>query len=261
MAEWKRIEGKKSVSYKLTAYCGYDSRGKQIRKFKTWKPDKGISRNRMEKEAQYQAEKFEDEINKGIIAYDGRIKFEEYASNWLENAQITPATRAGYNNYIQRINQAIGHIRLQDLQAHHLERFYKNLAEGGINKRGRHAIANDLNGLLKTMKMPVEKLSTLAGISSTTIDTARKGKPISIDSANKISAALNMPVKQIFTVSVNTSGLSDKTILHHHRLISAILGKAKKERIVPYNVAAEHANAPKVRKKEAVYLDDKQAAL
>ena len=68
-----------------------------------------------------------------------------------------------------------------------------------------------------------------------------------------------MPVKQIFKLNEATTGLSDKSILHHHRLISAILGKAKKERVIPFNVAIEHTNSPKLTKKEAIYLDDIQA--
>jgi len=60
----------------------------------------------------------------------------------------------------------------------------------------------------------------------------------------------------VFTVSQDTSGLSDVTILHHHRLIAIILGKAKKERIIPFNVASEHTTTPKIRKKEAKHLDD-----
>lgn len=63
----------------------------------------------------------------------------------------------------------------------------------------------------------------------------------------------------LFSIQETTSGLSDKTVMHHHRLISAILGKAKRERIIPFNVASEHATAPKVRKREARYLDDVQA--
>ena len=31
-----------------------------------------------------------------ISAYDGRIKFEEYAGKWMEAAQIAPKTREGY---------------------------------------------------------------------------------------------------------------------------------------------------------------------
>ena len=52
---------------------------------------------------------------------------------------------------------------------------------------------------------------------------------------------------------------SHSYLVYHHRLISVILEKAKRERLVPFNVAAEHATAPKMLHKEAAFLDDEQA--
>jgi len=49
MASITKIVGKKGFSYKLTAFSGYDSHGKQIRKTKTWKPDKNMSAKQAEK--------------------------------------------------------------------------------------------------------------------------------------------------------------------------------------------------------------------
>lgn len=46
-------------------------------------------------------------------------------------------------------------------------------------------------------------------------------------------------------------GLSAKTILEHHRLISTILGQAKKENLIRYN-PAEGATPPSVRRKEVI---------
>ena len=259
MANIQMIEGVKGVSYKLTAYCGYDSRGRQIRKTKTWKPTPGMSVRQADKEAAYQAEKFEDEINKGSTAFDGKVKFEEYALIWLKNAQIAPATRTGYEIYIKRINAAIGHLRLETIQAHHLEAFYKNLSEDGVNNRGRHAVSSRLNDEISDRNLSKNKLSEMADVSSATVRAACESRHISLESAEKISNALEIPTNQLFILQKNTTGLSDKTILHHHRLISAILGKAKKERIIPFNVATEHTTAPRVRRKEAKYLDDEQA--
>lgn len=54
--------------------------------------------------------------------------------------------------------------------------------------------------------------------------------------------------------------LSDKTVLHHHRLISSILTQATREQLIPRNVAdRQFMDAPKVAKKEPKFLDDKQA--
>jgi integrase len=218
-----------------------------------------MTAKQMEKQAAFEAEKFEEAVNKGIVALDGKIKFEDYAAIWMANSQLAYKTRERYNELLRRINAAIGHLRLENIQAHHLEAFYKNLAEDGIKDKGRFATMNGLDQIMDERKITRDSLSKLAGIAPSTVGAARSNKRVSIESANKIAAALNVPAKQICTLIEDTSGLSDKTILHHHRLISAILSKAKRERRVPFNVALEHATAPKVTKKEARYLDDEQA--
>jgi len=259
MANVQKIEGVKGISYKLTAYCGYDSKGKQIRKSKTWKPSKGMTVRQAEKQAFVEAELFEEAVNKGITAFDGRIRFTEYADIWFANAQIAPKTRERYVVLLRRINAAIGHLRLENIQAHHLEAFYNNLKEDNIKETGRYAIPCGLCALMSDKELTRAAVARLSGVSSRTVSIARKGGRISLDSAEKIAVALEVPVKQIFTIYQNTSGLSDQTILHHHRLLAAILGKAKLERIIPFNPASEHMNAPKVRRKESRYLSDTQA--
>ena len=257
----KRTNKDGSPSYLIRVSCGYGSDGKQIMKRTTWKPAKNMTEKQTEKELNRFVVDFENKVMGGLVAFDGSMKFAEYADIWLNNAQLANKTKETYGFLLVRINQAIGHIKLQNIQSHHLESFYKNLKEGGIKSPGTHAISDKgkLDKILVEKNMKRKDLSMLANIAPNTITVARKGERISIDSAEKIAAALDMPVKQIFKLNETTTGLSDKTILHHHRLISAILGKAKKERIIPHNVAVEHTKAPKLTKKEAVYLDDIQA--
>lgn len=154
---------------------------------------------------------------------------------------------------------AIGHLRLDKIQAHHLETFYRNLREDGTKERGRYAVSLKLRPLLKEKKLSRERAAKITGVSAATVGTASLGRHVSVESAYKIAAAFDMKPQELFTIHTETTGLSDKTILHHHRLISAILGKAKKDRIIPHNVAAEYADAPKVRHKEPSHLDDAQA--
>jgi transcriptional regulator with XRE-family HTH domain len=229
----KRANKDGRVSYLIRVFVDEKSNGKQTVKSMTYKPDPNLTQRQAEKKANEAAILFEQKVKQGVVAYDGTIKFEAYAAQWMENAQIAPKTREGYEIYLRRINAAIGHIRLQNIQAHHLEAFYKNLAEDGIKDKGRHAVSFGLAELMSEKGISNNKLARLAGVATVTIMTARGGKRISIDSAVKIAAALDIPVKNIFTLVEETAGLSDKTILHHHRLISAILGKAKKERIIP----------------------------
>jgi len=54
--------------------------------------------------------------------------------------------------------------------------------------------------------------------------------------------------------------LSQQTIRHYHRCISAILTQATRERIIPNNVASrQYMDAPKIPKKVPAHLDDEQA--
>ena len=93
---------------------------------------------------------------------------------------------------MQDIFDDIGHIKLKDLRADHLNTLYSDLAKPGQNKR-------------------------------------------------------------------TGGGLSAKTILEHHRLISTVLDQAEKEGLVPFNVAAK-ATLPKVTRKEVNYFQPEQVA-
>jgi len=59
-------------------------------------------------------------------------------------------------------------------------------------------------------------------------------------------------------VERNTTTLSPKTIVEHHRLISTVLDQAEKEGLVPFNVASK-ATLPKVQKKDVNYFQPKGA--
>ena len=180
---------KRNDSYQIRVSLGYDIQGRQIIKTKSWKPSPGMTPKQIEKELERQAILFEDKCKSGLII-DGNIKFAQYAESWLsinEN-NLSPTTYRRYLALLERINTAIGHIKLGELRAHHLQELYKNLAEHGINKR--------------------------------------TGKT-----------------------------LSNKTIQHHHRLISVILGEAYKQGFVLRDVSTL-ATPPKVKQKEVAYLDE-----
>lgn len=248
-----------STSYLIRVYVDETGTGHQITKAMTWKVPENMRPTAVEKEITRQALLFEDRVKHGLAGFAGTTTFEEYADAWVENEPLAFKTRERYRDLLKRINPAIGHIKLEKLQAHHLEEFYKNLSEAGINQRGRYAVSDKLNRLMKERKLSRTALGTLAGISAATISAAARGQKVSLETAKKIAAVLQVKTPGLFPLHNDTTGLSDKTILHHHRLICAILEKAKRERLIPFNVAAEHATAPKAPHKEAIYLDDEQA--
>ena len=57
---------------------------------------------------------------------------------------------AEYRELLERINPAIGHIKLAELRPQHLNAFYKNLSDPGIANTGDKATAKaDIPALLK----------------------------------------------------------------------------------------------------------------
>ena len=69
---------------------------------------------------------------------DSRLKFEEYCNYVIdlkEQRGIKHSTIVRYKELAVRIYPAIGHIKLKDLRADHLNSFYTDLAKPGQNKR------------------------------------------------------------------------------------------------------------------------------
>ena len=197
----KRTNKKGEISYLIRVFIDEKMDGTQTVKSMTYKPENGLTPKQIEKRLNETAVLFENKVKTGLIAYDGTIKFSEYADMWLENAQLAPKTRETYTLLLERINQAIGHIKLQNVQGHHLESFYKNLKEGNIKSAGRYAISDKLDKIMKEKKINRTKLSELSCLAPTTITGACRGKRISIESAEKISTALNISVKQLFKLN------------------------------------------------------------
>lgn len=82
-------------------------------------------------------------------------------------------------------------------------------------------------------------------------------KPIQQDKAKAVAAALKMPVKTLFDFVTNNEPLSPKTIVEHHRLISAVLSQAEKEMLIQFNPAAK-ATPPKIEKPRPNYFQPEE---
>lgn len=191
----RRDKSGKLISYSIRVHRGRGLDGKQL---KPWTATFEVSPTWTEKSARKKAEAFaatfEKECREGVTS-DSRLKFAEYCDYVLElKAQrgAKHSTIVRYRELTGRIYPAIGHIKLKDLRADHLNALYTELAKPGQNKR-------------------------------------------------------------------TGGGLSAKTILEHHRLISTVLDQGEKEGLVPFNVAAK-ATLPKVSKREVKYFQPEQVA-
>lgn len=236
MASIKRIEGKGGVSYKITVSMGRDAQNKQIRHYKTWKPDQGMTARQMEREAQREAYKFELEITRGFAA-DDRQTFAEYAA-YHQSIRKQRGDRPGTIEVAQRvIDRAIpyiGHMRLADIRPQHLNAYYKALAEPGANRSEPRAA---LRVPFETLGVSQAELARLSSLSISTIAALKQGGTVGASSAEKIKKALHR--RNIFTVSGADKPLSSRTIENHHQVLSAIFAQAELEMIIPYNPAAK----------------------
>ncbi len=191
----RRDKSGKLISYSIRVHRGRGADGKQL---KPWTATFEVSPTWTEKSARKKAEAFaatfEKECREGV-ASDSRLKFSEYCDYCMELKEQRGAkhsTIVRYRELTGRIYPAIGHIKLKDLRADHLNSLYTALAKPGQNKR-------------------------------------------------------------------TGDGLSAKTILEHHRLISAVLAQAEREGLVPFNVASK-ATLPKAQKKDVNYFQPEQVA-
>ena len=252
---------KRGSSYKIVVSCGYDLNGKQLRRTMTWTPPEGMTKRQTDKELNRQATLFEEKCRTGQVL-DGSIKFADFAEKWFKDyaeKQLRPTTVARYRLLMPRINAAIGHIRLDKLQPHHLMEFYDNLSEAGVREDARYHSTIDFKSLLKKRNIAKRDFAKQAGVSVYVLDSVTRGDNISATSANKILAALQLPLEKVFSPAAGKNRLSVSTVLHHHRLISSMLSAAVKWQVIFSNPCGRVA-LPKNKRQEAAYLDEEQTA-
>ncbi len=248
---------KRGNSYLIRVSCGYDMQGKQIVHSMTWKPEAGMTVKQMEKEVQRQAVLFEEKCKSGLYL-SNNIRFADFAEKWLTDyaeKQLKAKTIAPYKDLLKRINQAIGHIKLNQLQPIHLLRFYDNLAEDNIRNDIKYKPCPHFYEVATNTNLTKTALAQKATISINTLNQAYKGKNISYLSASKIANALNYKIEFLFEKDSQNTKLSPKTIQHYHRLISSILQTAVQWQVIPYN-PCERIKPPKVEQKESRFLND-----
>ena len=236
MASVKKIEGKNGVSYKITVCSGRDALDRQIRHYKTWKPDKGMTARQIEKELKRVVYEFERSIDYGFQV-DNRQTFAEYSEYVYKLREMRgdkPHTLARVRREMKRINEHIGHIKLLDIRPRHLNALYKKLTEPGSNHNWVYAVPvvdfNELRG-----EDSYRKFAQKCGVYYRLIAKLCKGQQISQKNAAIIEK--NLGRKDLFKIVGAGQILSPRTIRTYHSIISVVLEQAVKEMILPYNPA------------------------
>lgn len=250
---------KRGKGYKITVSEGYGAGGKQVRKYMTWTPEPGMTPRQIEKEVQRQATLFEEKVKNG--ATNNRIKFVDFSKKYMEDyatLYLKPKPLATYTANLQVINAAIGHIRLCDLRPSHINAFYKNLQESNMRRKSVAVARINIGDRLGKPRGASTRLAAASGVSRATAKTAMDGEHISIESADKIAAALGLKTKEAFNIIEDTTPLAPSTVHSYHHTLSSVLAKAVKWGYLQYN-PANAAEKPKLGREEAPYLEESDA--
>jgi integrase len=154
----------KIISYSIRVHKGRDANNKQLKPYAmTWIVPEGWTHSRIEKEVNSQAILFEQKCKEGTVA-DNKQTFEKYALYVIslkERTGIKHRTIVRYNELLQRINPAIGHIKLADLRPQHLNAFYEQLSQDGMNKKTGKKLSSktiiEHHRLIRTILVQAEK--------------------------------------------------------------------------------------------------------
>lgn len=154
---------KRGNAYQIRVSCGYNAAGKHIMRSHTWKPEPGMTAKQTEKELQRQIVAFENKVKQGYAA-ENRLTFERYAEYVMQLKETKGKkhrTLDRYTEMLQRINPAIGYIKIEDIRPGHLNDFYAQLAKPGQNKKTGGRLSNktilEHHRLISTILAQAEK--------------------------------------------------------------------------------------------------------
>lgn len=258
MASIRKIEGKHGTAYKITVTLGRDALDRQIRHYKTWKPDKPMTARELNRELQRVATEFEQDLMSGFQA-DNKQTFAEYAAYCYtirEQRGDKPQTLARVRRQTARINEYIGQIPIQEIRPKHLTELYKKFSEPGACRWQVYALpAVDFKTLIPEGKT-CNDFARSCGVYGNLIRRLCKNQPISRQNAAIIEK--NLGRKDLFSLTGAEKPLSPGTIRDYHAIIYTVLEQAYKEMIIKHNPAKRVTLPKKKRVRESKALQPEQ---
>lgn len=141
----RRDKSGKLISYSIRVHRGRGADGKQLKPYTaTFEVSPTWTERSARKKAEAFAATFEKECREGVTS-DSKQRFADYAEYVLklkEQRGDKHTTITDYRSMTERIYPEIGHIKLKDLQAHHLNTLYAHLMQNGVNKRTGGKLSN-----------------------------------------------------------------------------------------------------------------------
>lgn len=148
MANIKKIENQKGISYKIVVSIGYDMNGKKLRQTTTFTPDPSLTPKQKEKAALKYALDFEEKVKTGKLLDGNKIKFKAFTEKWFQeyaDKRLEQTTIESYHGYLRwYILDEIGNMNMADIKPLHLQQFYTKLSETPTKRNGKPLSASTI---------------------------------------------------------------------------------------------------------------------
>ena len=196
---------KRGSTFTITAYMGYDEQGKQRKKTTTFRPPDGVTAGKAEKLAKAFAANWEDKI-RGYVALDENRTFADLAKWYYESVApsvLKPNVLTGYKKGIyDHIIPVLGNEKLKNITPPMLDSLFAELQKSGNMEKHFRLKDKELLGGIKR-----DELAKMAGVERSTLFNILRSCTTTQRTAEKIAAALNMRVGQLFDDVTENKGL------------------------------------------------------
>lgn len=261
MANIRKLEGKTGISYKITVTQGKDAHGKQVRHYKTWKPDRAMTERQMEKAVQRVALDFERGIEQGY-QLDNRQTVEQYARYVIELKQRQGAAKntiALYNRILAKIAPVIGNLKLLNVRPQHINNLYRQLERPDAWAVDTVKAKVDIEKWIVDRGLTRSAFAKACGFYKDIILRVCAGEGVRRESAEKIAQQLDVLYTDLFEPAYLGRKLSPNTIRRIHSFLSVIFGQAEKEMLISYNPVSR-ATPPPAEQQEPDYFQPAELA-
>jgi len=259
------LERRGDNTFRVRISNGFDIDGKRIVVKRSFSVNENLTEKQKLKEAEMIAAQLEAEVKRGTFLDAGKMTFAEFVEEWRKRhaeRHLQPKTYFRYMQMLEsRIIPALGHVKLEKLQPTMLLDFYDNLKEAGIRlEDDKYIPKSEFMTMIESKGLSFSDLKRQTNLYREPAQRIKDGQAISKKAAQKICSVTEFSEAELFDVEHNEKPLSDRTVLHHHRLISSILTCAVQWQLLASNPATR-VKAPRVEKKEAKHFNEEQTML
>lgn len=249
---------KHGKGYRIRVSDGTDPKtGKRRFREECWIPPPDMTELQIQKELNRRAVLFEEKCRReGRL--DQRMTFLEFTEYWKKEYAERTLKNTTYSNYklfLRRIGTAFSDLRLEQIGPEHIRAFMDMLSQEGVRVDGVYISKVDFNQFIKDNSICRQRLCDIAGIGTSTLDKLCRDGRVSKTTAQKLCSAMEVSVETLFEPEELTKPLSQKTLLHHFRLMRSMFEKAVKWNII-YSNPCDRVDPPKLKRKEAHYLNE-----